>query len=115
MNTSSRVPGVTRNSGWRAIDAMIAARKARQEQARTSPASAWALVAPVHTDCSVEHDLVPLEVVRPAPRAGHDAARGHPNFFIPERMEQTREGSTTKPLFDLNAGVGEHLHAAGTG
>ena len=27
MNTSSRVPGITRNSGWLAVDAEIAARR----------------------------------------------------------------------------------------
>lgn len=27
MNTSSRVPGISRNTGWNAVDAEIAARK----------------------------------------------------------------------------------------
>ena len=31
MNTSSRVPGLSRNSGWRAIDATIAARRLYQQ------------------------------------------------------------------------------------
>lgn len=35
MNTSSRVPGITRNSGWQAIDANIAARRAYQQQTQT--------------------------------------------------------------------------------
>jgi hypothetical protein len=42
MNTSSRVPGLTRNSGWRAVAAEIAAERARQERARTSPGLAKA-------------------------------------------------------------------------
>lgn len=32
MNTSCRVPGITRNSGWQAVDAEMAARRARQQQ-----------------------------------------------------------------------------------
>jgi len=32
MNTSSRVPGISRNSGWRAIDAEIDARRERGQQ-----------------------------------------------------------------------------------
>ena len=36
MNTSSRVPGITRNSGWQAIDAEIAARRVLQQQNRTT-------------------------------------------------------------------------------
>jgi len=32
MNTSSRVPGVSRNSGWRAVDVEIASRRASQQQ-----------------------------------------------------------------------------------
>jgi hypothetical protein len=35
MNTSSRVPGVSRNSGWRAVDLEIASRRASQQQHRT--------------------------------------------------------------------------------
>ena len=35
--TTSRVPGVTRNSGWRAVDAMIVESRAlRQQQTETS-------------------------------------------------------------------------------
>jgi len=30
MNTTSRVPGISRNSGWREIDAEIAARRLQQ-------------------------------------------------------------------------------------
>jgi len=30
MNTSSRVPGVSRNSGWRVVDIEIASRRADQ-------------------------------------------------------------------------------------
>jgi hypothetical protein len=32
MNVSSRVPGVSRNSGWQAIDAGIEARRADQQK-----------------------------------------------------------------------------------
>jgi hypothetical protein len=32
MNTSSRVPGITRNTGWQAVDAEMAARRVRQQQ-----------------------------------------------------------------------------------
>ena len=32
MNVSSRVPGLTRNSGWQAVDAGIAARRGYQQQ-----------------------------------------------------------------------------------
>jgi hypothetical protein len=32
MNTSRRVPGVSRNSGWQAIDAEIASARLRQQQ-----------------------------------------------------------------------------------
>ena len=35
MNTSRRVPGVSRNSGWQAIDAEIASARLRQQQAST--------------------------------------------------------------------------------
>jgi hypothetical protein len=34
MNTSSRVPGVSRNSGWQAIDAEIASHELSQQQTR---------------------------------------------------------------------------------
>lgn len=33
MNTSSRVPGISRNSGWRAVDAEIMARRGADEAA----------------------------------------------------------------------------------
>jgi hypothetical protein len=36
MNTSSRVPGLTRNSGWQAIDAEMAARRIRQQQSQAT-------------------------------------------------------------------------------
>jgi len=36
MNTSSRVPGITRNSGWQAIDAEIAARRVLRQQNRAT-------------------------------------------------------------------------------
>jgi hypothetical protein len=39
MNTSSRVPGVSRNSGWQAIDAEIDARRERQRQNELDPGS----------------------------------------------------------------------------
>ena len=39
MNTSSRVPGITRNSGWQAIDAEIAARRVLQQQNGNVPQS----------------------------------------------------------------------------
>lgn len=32
MNTSSRVPGVTRNSGWQAVDAEMSDRRLRQQR-----------------------------------------------------------------------------------
>jgi hypothetical protein len=32
MNTSSRVPGITRNSGWQAIDAEMLDRRVRQQR-----------------------------------------------------------------------------------
>jgi hypothetical protein len=35
MNTSSRVPGVSRNSGWRAVDLEIASRRASQQPVQT--------------------------------------------------------------------------------
>ena len=31
MNTSSRVPGISRNSGWQSVDASIAARRDQQQ------------------------------------------------------------------------------------
>jgi hypothetical protein len=40
MNTSSRVPGVSRNSGWQAVDAEIDARRERQRQNGTSSVQA---------------------------------------------------------------------------
>lgn len=39
MNTSCRVPGVTRNSGWQAVDAEMAARRARQQQGQATEAA----------------------------------------------------------------------------
>ena len=36
MNTSSRVPGISRNSGWQVIDAEINARRERQQQTTTT-------------------------------------------------------------------------------
>ena len=36
MNTSSRVPGISRNSGWQVIDAEIKARRERHEQTATT-------------------------------------------------------------------------------
>jgi hypothetical protein len=35
MNTSRRVPGVSRNSGWQAVDAEIASARLRQQQTLT--------------------------------------------------------------------------------
>jgi hypothetical protein len=35
MNTSSRVPGVSRNSGWQTIDVEIASRRLSQPQTQT--------------------------------------------------------------------------------
>jgi hypothetical protein len=35
MNVSSRVPGCTRNSGWQAVDAEIAANQMRLQPARS--------------------------------------------------------------------------------
>jgi hypothetical protein len=32
MNTSSRVPGITRNSGWQAIDTEMLDRRLRQQR-----------------------------------------------------------------------------------
>jgi len=40
MNTSRRVPGVSRNSGWQAVDAEIAFARLRQQQASTTRGSA---------------------------------------------------------------------------
>jgi hypothetical protein len=39
MNTSRRVPGVSRNSGWQAIDAEIASARLRQQQTLTRGAT----------------------------------------------------------------------------
>jgi hypothetical protein len=39
MNTSRRVPGVSRNSGWQAVDAEIAFARLRQQQSSTTPCS----------------------------------------------------------------------------
>jgi hypothetical protein len=39
MNTSSRVPGVSRNSGWQVIDAELAARRVNQHQDKTTSGS----------------------------------------------------------------------------
>jgi hypothetical protein len=35
MNVSSRVPGSTRNSGWQAVDAEIAAKQVRLQPGRS--------------------------------------------------------------------------------
>lgn len=40
MNTSSRVPGISRNSGWLAIDAEIVAHRLGQRQDRPMHATA---------------------------------------------------------------------------
>ena len=62
MNTSRRVPGVSRNSGWQAIDAEIASARRRQLQASTthtatesgpSPTSLVSFVGPVLAE---QHD-----------------------------------------------------------
>jgi hypothetical protein len=39
MNTSRRVPGVSRNSGWQAVDAEIAVTRLRQQQDSTTRSS----------------------------------------------------------------------------
>jgi len=36
MNTSSRVPGVSRNSGWHAVDVEIASRRVGPQQSQTT-------------------------------------------------------------------------------
>jgi hypothetical protein len=36
MNTSSRVPGISRNSGWQIVDAELAARRVSQQQDQLS-------------------------------------------------------------------------------
>jgi hypothetical protein len=36
MNISSRVPGITRNSGWDAVDAEIRDRRARKQENETA-------------------------------------------------------------------------------
>lgn len=36
--STSRVPGLTRNSGWQAVDAEIEARARRERQSETPPA-----------------------------------------------------------------------------
>lgn len=36
MNTSSRVPGITRNTGWQAIDAEIAVGRRHQQRHETT-------------------------------------------------------------------------------
>ena len=40
MNTSSRVPGLSRNSGWQVIDAQIADQRRRQQQEERLPCAA---------------------------------------------------------------------------
>jgi hypothetical protein len=40
MNTSSRVPGLSRNSGWQVIDAQIADQRRRQQQQERLPSAA---------------------------------------------------------------------------
>jgi hypothetical protein len=37
MNISSRIPGISRNSGWQAVDAEIAARRVHPKQTQTNP------------------------------------------------------------------------------
>ena len=39
MNISSRVPGVSRNSGWQAVDAELASRRVRQQQIQPAHAA----------------------------------------------------------------------------
>jgi hypothetical protein len=39
MNVSSRVPGSTRNSGWQAVDAEIAAKQVRLQPGRSDSSS----------------------------------------------------------------------------
>ena len=50
MNTSSRVPGITRNSGWRAVNAEIASSHLgprRPQSVRPTPAGQEAEPAPL--------------------------------------------------------------------
>jgi hypothetical protein len=62
MNTSRRVPGVSRNSGWQAIDAEIAPARRRQQQTATThtatesgPCPTW-LVSFVGPVLAEQHD-----------------------------------------------------------
>ena len=38
MNVTSRVPGVSRNSGWQVVDAELASRRVSQQQIQATPA-----------------------------------------------------------------------------
>jgi len=69
MNTSSRVPGMTRNSGWQVIDAEIAARRLEQR-----PLVAAGLVTTEKERAALAGPWLDVSEHR-HPRHGHSAGR----------------------------------------
>lgn len=57
MNTTRRVPGINRNSGWQAIDAKLDARRARQQQIETNVGDAGDLAVSASSARPPEHPL----------------------------------------------------------